>query len=392
MNHKFIEQAFFFSLLAGVVYLAWQLVLPFMPALVLAAIIATTCYPLYHKILDLVGGRTNFASLLTTLLVFVLVLVPLGGVGYLVSREAVTFYNAVSTGRSISIAPTLTFAQDLLARFIPNANIDLTVYAKEGAGWVASSLGSIFTSTASLIFMLLIAFIGLYYLFKDGERLVRVLLRISPLPDSADARILDRLARSVRSVLVGSLAVGLLQGFLTALGFTLFGVPQAILWGMVAAIAALIPAIGTSLVFVPTIAFLVISESYTTAMYVAVWGVVIVGLVDNFFGPYLVSRGTALHPFLVLIGALGGLAVFGPIGFILGPVIMSFLTALLEVYESYIATPHGRAMPEESTSARLTHGEQRKQVRRLTTPKADRNRTRTIEHTIEGQSRTENHA
>ncbi len=187
-----------------------------------------------------------------------------------------------------------------------------------------------------LIVFGVIAFIGLYYLFKDGERLVKALIRISPLPDKQDAKIIDRLARSVRSVLAGSLAVGLIQGTLTAIGFTIFGVPQAILWGMVAAIAALIPAVGTSLVFIPTIAFLVIAESYGSAAGVAAWGVVIVGLVDNFLGPWLVARGATLHSFLVLVSALGGLAVFGPVGFVLGPVIMSFMIALLEVYESHI--------------------------------------------------------
>ncbi|MFM2374008.1 MAG: hypothetical protein RLZZ234_3 [Candidatus Parcubacteria bacterium] len=336
MNEKFIEHAFFFSLLAAVGYLVWLLLFPFLPALVLSAIIATACYPLYLRIYRLTGKRKGISSFLSTIFVFLVVVIPLGVVGYLIFLEAASFYAAVSAGKSISIAPTLSLAQDIISRFLPNANIDVTMYAKEGAGWLASSMGAIFTSTASLIMMLLIAFIGLYYLFKDGERLVKSIIRISPLSDKQDAKILDRLARSVRSVLAGSLAVGLIQGVLTAIGFTIFGVPQAILWGMVAAIAALVPAIGTSLVFIPTIAFLVIAESYGSAAGVAAWGVVIVGLVDNFLGPYLVSRGATMHSFLVLVSALGGLSVFGPIGFILGPVIMSFFIALLEVYESHI--------------------------------------------------------
>lgn len=340
MSEKVIEHVFFFSLLTAVTYLVWLLLFPFMPALVLSAIIATACYPLYLRIQKLVPGRgAGISSFLTTILVFLLVIVPVGAVGYLIFLEAATFYAAVSAGNSISIAPTLSLLQDIILRYAPNANIDITSYAQQGAGWIASSMGTIFASTASLIAMLLIAFIGLYYLFKDGERLIKTLIRLSPLPDKADAKIIDRLARSVRSVLIGSLSVGLIQGVLTAIGFTIFGVPQAILWGMVAAIAALIPAIGTSLVFIPTVAFLVISGSYTPAIGVAVWGVVIVGLVDNFLGPYLMSRGATMHPFLVLVSALGGLSVFGPVGFVLGPVIMSFFIALLEIYESHIASP-----------------------------------------------------
>lgn len=338
MSEKVIEHAFFFSLLAAVTYLVWLLLLPFMPALVLSAIIATACYPLYLKVQRYIGvQRVSLASLLTTILVFLLVVVPLGAVGYLIFLEAGTFYTAINQGRSISIAPTLTLVQDLISRFIPNANIDVTSYAKEGAGWIASSMGAIFASTANLILILTLAFIGLYYLFKDGERLLAMLIHLSPLPDKEDAKILSRLARSVRSVLVGRLAVGLIQGVLTTIGFMIFGIPQAVLWGMVAAIAALVPMAGTSLVFIPTVAFLLISGSYTTAALIGVYGLVIVGLVDNFVGPYLVSRGSTLHPFLVLVSALGGLTVFGPVGFVLGPVTMSFFVALLEVYESHIS-------------------------------------------------------
>lgn len=338
MKEKLIENVFFFLLLGAVGYLVWLLLSPFLPALVLSAIIATVCYPLYVRVKRLTRMKSSgLPSFITTILVFILVVGPIGLVGYLIFLEAASFYAGVAAGKSISIAPTLSMAQDLVDRFVPNANIDITLYAQQGAGWIASSMGKVFASTASLIGLLVIAFIGLYYLFKDGERLMKSLIRLSPLPDKADAKIIDRLARSVQSVLIGSLSIGLIQGTLTAIGFTIFGVPQAILWGMVAAIAALIPAVGTSLVFIPTVAFLVIAESYTSAIGVAVWGIIIVGLVDNFLGPYLMSRGSSMHPFLVLVSALGGLTVFGPVGFVLGPVIMSFMVALLEVYETHIS-------------------------------------------------------
>ncbi len=339
MKEKFIEQAFFFILLAFGAYLVFQILLPFMPALVLSAIIATVCYPLYLKIKNLLHMKSNgFPALLATLTVFLVVVGPIAFVAYLIFLEAASFYSALTTGRSISIAPTLTMAQDMVDRFLPNAHIDLTLYAEQGAGWVVNSMGTVFTSTATLVLTLFIAFIGLYYLFKDGDRLMKLIIRLSPLPEKADAKIIDRLARSIRSVLVGSLAVGLIQGTLTAIGFTIFGVPQAVLWGMVASLAALIPAVGTSLVLIPTVIFLVIGQSYTSAIGVAIWGTIIVGLVDNFLGPYIMSRGATMHPFLVLVSVLGGLSLFGPVGFILGPVVMSFMIALLEIYETYLSS------------------------------------------------------
>lgn len=338
MKEKIIEHVFFFGLLALATYLVWQIIYPFVSALVLSSIVATVCYPFYLRILNWIPGkRRSLAAFLATLIVFLIVIIPLGVIGYLLFLEAATFYVSLSTGATLSLSGPLHFVEELISRYLPNFSMNLTQYAQQGAGWLASSIGAVFASAASTALLLFIAFVGLYYLFRDGARLVRTMIRLSPLPDSADVEIIGKLTRSVRSVVLGSLAVGLIQGTLTAIGFTIFGVPQAVLWGTVAAIAALIPAVGTSLVIIPGIIFLIISGDYISATGLAVWGVVIVGLVDNVVGPHLVSRGSTLHPFLVLLSALGGLSLFGPIGFILGPVIMSFFIALLSLYETHIS-------------------------------------------------------
>ena len=150
--------------------------------------------------------------------------------------------------------------------------------------------------------------------------------------DIHDETIFNKLALAINSVVRGNLAVAIIQGILTAVGFTIFGVPNAVLWGSVAAITALIPGIGTALVIFPAIIFLFISGEALSAFGLLLWGVMAVGLIDNFLGPKLASRGMRLHPFLILLSIFGGIGFFGPIGFLLGPIILSLLFALLEIY------------------------------------------------------------
>ena len=179
------------------------------------------------------------------------------------------------------------------------------------------------------VFIFLVA---LYYLFKDGHKLKKAVVALSPLRDIYDETIFSKLALAINSVIRGSLTVALVQGILTAVGFAIFGVPNATLWGSVAAIAALIPGIGTALVLLPAIFYLFFNGETFFAVGLFLWGMTAVGLIDNFLGPKLVERGIRLHPFLILLSILGGISFFGPLGFLLGPLALSLFFVLLEIY------------------------------------------------------------
>jgi predicted PurR-regulated permease PerM len=207
-------------------------------------------------------------------------------------------------------------------------------YLKQGLSWLLQHLGSVFGSfvkTAASSFLFLIA---LYYLLKDGRKFKAVIIALSPLSDTDDETISQKLAVAIHSVMKGSLLIAFIQGVLTSVGFAIFGVPNAVLWGSVAAIAALIPGIGTALVLIPAILFLFLRGEAFSGVGLIVWGMGAVGLIDNFLGPKLVGRGTQLHPLIILLSVLGSIVFFGPIGFLLGPLIMSLLFALLDIYSS----------------------------------------------------------
>jgi predicted PurR-regulated permease PerM len=338
VSSRLIEYIFFFGLVGVVGYLVWELFSPFVGSLALAAIVVTICRPLYRKILKHTPRKQEtIAALFTTLLVVFIVFVPVFILGTLIFREAVSIYTLFSSGAQATLTLSLQTIDQFIAKIIPGFSLDIIAYAQQAAAFVASHITTIFAGTASTIFFLFISLIATFYFFRDGREFTRMLIEISPLPDDQDEIILSRLERSVRSVVLGTVLVALIQGILTAIGLSLFGFDRAILWGSIASFGALIPGIGTSIVFIPAIGYLLLTGAYAKLIGVAIWAMLAVGLIDNFLGPYLISRGGTLHPFFILLAVLGGISFFGPIGFILGPVILSLFKVLIELYGVHIA-------------------------------------------------------
>lgn len=337
ITNRIVEYVFFFGVMAIVGYLVWRMFAPFISALALAAIIVTICYPLYLRVVEHMPRKNEtLGALVTTLLVLVIVILPVFLLSSAILREAVAIYQALG-GSGYVFEDSVQRLEQIGQTFIPGFELNLTEYLRQGAQWLASHLGAIFAGTASTIFLFFISIIGSFYFFRDGKAFTKRLVQISPLPDSQDELILRRLSIAVRSVAIGTILLALIQGVLTALGLTIFGFERAILFGAIAAFGALIPSIGTSIVFIPAVVYLLVNGAYVHAIGLAVWGTLAVGLIDNLLGPYLMSRGNVIHPFLILLSVLGGVAFFGPIGFVVGPVLVSFFMVLLQLYSKHIA-------------------------------------------------------
>ena len=198
------------------------------------------------------------------------------------------------------------------------------------------NMGGVFAGISETIAGLFLGLIAFYFFLKDGEKFVKNLIFLSPLPDAYDEEIFKKMEAAVNSIIKGSIVIALLQGVLTSIGFVIFGVPNPALWGSIAAVAALVPPLGVALINGPAIAFLFLTSQIPAGIGLLIWAVMIVGLVDNILKPKIVERGIHIHPFLILISVLGGLEFFGIAGLLLGPVVLSLLFALGEVYSGMI--------------------------------------------------------
>jgi predicted PurR-regulated permease PerM len=324
--------------LAGVAILLFFIFRPFLFSLLLAVILAVVFQPLYQRILKATRQHEGLAAIVTTLLVIIFILTPLTFLGVQILREAQQLYLFLTENSSKDII--FNVFKNLIDKaqlMFPGArdfsfNFNTDQYLKSGTTWLLQNLGAIFSNLAQLLINSFIFLIAFYYLLKDGQKLRKTIIDLSPLGSTEDETILKKLESAINSVVRGNLLIAIIQGTSTAIGLTIFGVPNAVLWGTVAAITALIPGVGTSLVIIPSIAFLFLSDKIVPMLGLIIWGIVAVGLIDNFLGPKIVGRGMKLHPLLVILSVLGGVAFLGPVGFLLGPLAVSLFFTFLDIY------------------------------------------------------------
>ncbi len=336
MSHA-VEYSFFFILLGLAGYMVWLIFQPFISALALSAIIVTICYPFYNQVRKVLPKKSkNLAALLTTLTVLVLIVIPLVFLSSLVVREAVSFYQSLSSGQELSFDQALNSLEATISGYLPGFTLDLTGQIKQITEWLIGNLGAIFAGTLSTLFIFMISLIGSFYFFRDGKQFLQLLIKASPLPDKEDEIIFKRMAQAVRTVAMGTLLVSVIQGALVSVGLAMVGIDRFVLLGSVAALLAIIPGVGTSAITLPTALYLIATGNVVHGVGLLIWAIFVVGMVDNLLGPHLMSRGNNLHPFIILISVLGGLSLFGPIGFIVGPVVVTLFIVLLEIYNQYI--------------------------------------------------------
>ncbi len=341
MKNTHLQHNFFLVLLVGVLILTLFIFLPYVSALVIAGVFAVLFRPLYRLLKGWVKYE-GLAALITMLIVLVLIITPIFFFGRQIVIEARSVFDSVVFGGPgfwDSISEKLTSSIRLVFpdfNGVQDFTVDLRSYVQSLLGWVLGNFGTVFSGFTKIIVMAFVSLVALYYFLKDGSRIKEVLIELSPLANKYDRQIFDKLHSAVNSVIRGSLMIAVIQGTLTGIGFAIFGVPNPALWGGITMISALIPGIGTSLVLIPGIIFLFAVGTFGQGVGLSIWAIVFVGLIDNFLGPRLIGRRVKIHELLILLSVLGGIGFFGPIGFIMGPLILSLLVALLDIYKTLI--------------------------------------------------------
>ena len=337
INHR-TELTFFLILTGIVLVLLYFIFQPYLAALFFALVFYIVFEPVYHFFSRFCFGKKSIAAFLTIVSILVIIFFPFIFFGYFLFEDALDLYGRLQNGQIESGVIPRAFAslEEIITRYIPAASVNIEEYVNGALGSVLSNLSSFFSKFFGVLIQLVITLFALFFFFKDGAHFKEKLYAASPLSDTYDKQIWTKVRLAVNSVVRGSLSVALIQGMLTGLGFALFGVPSPFVWGAMAAVAALIPAVGTALVLIPAILYLFFTGDTTHAIGLLVWGVVAVGLIDNFLGPIFIKRGIKIHPLLILLSVLGGLSFFGPVGFLAGPVILSVFLTMLELFPAII--------------------------------------------------------
>ncbi len=340
MDRKNLQIYSFLGIILIIGVIVVFMFLPFLSSLVLATTFVVIFEPLHKKLLKISRGERNVATLSTILAILVVVLVPLTFIGLAVFNQAQDLYTRITetTSKQNPITRIENLAEKKLNDIFPKLKISLHLNDTIDSffKWLSSNTGQIFQSLANVLTSLLLSLLAIYYIFKDGEKLKQLIFNLSPLSEKQSEEIFLKLKLAIRSVIRGNIIVAITQGLLAGIGFAIFGVPNAALWGFITVIAAFVPIVGTSLVFVPIVIYLFAFGTLFQAIGLLAWAMLAVGLIDNFLGPKLIQRRIQIHNFLILLSVLGGVHIFGVMGFIIGPFVLALLTALIEVYPQLV--------------------------------------------------------
>lgn len=320
-----------FLLVASVVTAMWW---PYLQLLFLAVILSILFSPVHQRIRQKVNGE-SWAAVISVVLMVLIVILPISILSTFLFNELVGLYNSFRAGDIVfnqqevlhklpaSIQPMVqNLGQDLSEAFsMFSANTFNTVTR------VASNVAGFFVSFFLLLF-------SVFFLLRDGGKIKNIFIDLFPLSDVHEKELFTKVEISINGIVTGQLLTALTQGSVATIGFFIFGVPQPLLWGAFTVLAALVPTVGTSLSIIPAVLYLVLVGKIGAAVGMGVWGILAVGLIDNFIGPKIIGSQTKLHPLLVLFSILGGVQLFGFLGILLGPIIMAILVALVEMYRN----------------------------------------------------------
>ncbi|MDQ5931276.1 MAG: hypothetical protein QG674_442 [Patescibacteria group bacterium] len=333
MHEQSTRKYFYFLLFILGAGLTVLILWPFAKVLVLSLALSAVLFPVYNKIKSFI--KVPWISSLLTVILFIIVLcIPLFVVGTLVFKQSQGLYSwVIEHGGFDNI--TRIFNRSI-ENIFPGGSINLKDSITLVTAKFSESIGTVFTATLSTLFSLFLVALSMFYLFKDGINWKKMIVHFSPLSDESGERIISKLVIAVNGIIKGYLFIAVIQGLLMGIGLAIFQVPNAAILGLLAAIASLVPTVGTALVAVPVTIFLFISGHTGAGIGFAIWSAALVGSVDNFLNPYIVGKKIAIHPLIVLFSVLGGLALMGPIGILIGPLTISFLYALSSVYRAEV--------------------------------------------------------
>lgn len=350
---------FLLLLIAGLVFVAVDMVRPFLRPLTLAAVIALGCYPLHAWLASRIR-RKDATALLTTLIVFLGVALPAFVLTYLIGGEISHIARHISD-QSTQEGGFMAYVQHGQERFVAwtaqyvdveqfRIRQRLSELPEKASGFLLTIGSSIAGGAVNGITDGILTFVFLFFFFRDGGQWREELAEALPLPREKVNRLYKAIYSSVVGTLYGLVGVALAQGLLTGVGLRIAGIDNFLMLGMLAAVCSVIPVVGTSLVWGPAAIYLLVTHHSYAALFLLIWGVAVVSMADNIIRPLVLKGRSQLHVVLLLFAILGGLLTFGFVGLFLGPIIFSLLVALVPMLREELSGESAEGLaPGEST-------------------------------------------
>jgi len=353
--HTRFARVFFGVITLLVLYYSYLIIKPYLLNIFMALVLFFTAKPLYHGLTRLLRGYKVLASTLTCIILLLIILIPLFSLMGIIATQALEFSSQVTKGmQSGDLWNWVNGKVDALKLYLTHLNLPLppgdinlaqivqTTVTKASAFIYTNAIGLIKGFTVFFFDLVLTLFIA-FFMFLQGDDFIKAIKELSPLDPAHNDEILRETETTIKATLWGTVIVACAQGALGGVGFLIFGLPQPAFWGTVMIPAAVIPVVGSTIIWGPAAVYLLFTGHIGSGVGLILWGGVVVSVIDNILKPILMKGSSETPSIFILFSILGGLTYFGMIGFILGPLILSFLLSLLRIYQKTILAPAAAA-------------------------------------------------
>lgn len=331
------------------IYLCYRMSLPFLAALAWALALAVLFAPL-QTWLERKMKQASLAALSAVMLIALIVVVPAVLVGQQLVQQAAQGAALVETSMATGEWRRVLARQPRLAPLAERVEkqLDLPGAAKDIASWLSSLAGTLLKGSVVQVLGICLTFYLLFFFLRDRVLLLRTMRALSPLRERESNALFARVDDTIHATVYGTLAVSAVQGLLGGLMFWWLGLAAPLLWGLVMAVVAVLPVLGAFVVWVPAALFLLLAGSWGKALILTLWGVLVVGTIDNLLRPILVGNRLKLHTVLAFLSVVGGIVLFGAAGLILGPVTLTITTELLAIWTTRARIESGLPPPDKA--------------------------------------------
>ena len=330
MDREYLKKITTAIILLALIILAFLLIKPILLSVIMGIILAFIFSPVYNWFYKYFKSKNLSASLICIILL-VLIILPLWFLTPVVIDQSIKIYMA--SQQIDFITPLKNFFPDLFVSEEFSSEIGSTIYSfvTRATNSLMNSVSKLLLNFATIFLQLLIVFFTLFFVLRDKEELIKYIQSILPFSKDVEKKLFKSSKEITVSVLYGQVVIGIVQGLIAGIGFFIFKIPNALLLTFFAALAGIFPIIGTALVWIPVVIYLLISGESLPALGVAIFGICS-SLMENMIKPIFISKRTKMNTLLILIGMIGGLLLFGILGIILGPLIIAYLLIVLELY------------------------------------------------------------
>ena len=344
MKREYFLISLFFLIAAAIFYLFYEIMVPFFVPIAWASVLTIIFFPVQTRIQRYVKGR-NLRALVMCALIIVLIIGPITYLFVAVVYQAAgavarvnELYNSGELNKWFDFdLPIWQSARDQLSQYYDISQIKFDEIAKDAINKVSGVLLNqttwLVTNGTKAVFYFCLMIFAMFYFFRDGERIMAKVRRLLPLTPTQIETAFKELRDVIQATIYGGVVIALLQGLLGGILFAIMGIPSPIFWGAVMAFLALIPLVGAFIVYLPAGVILILTGATAKGIIVILVGTFIISQTDNFVRPVLISGRTSLHPLLLFFTILGGIALFGLLGLVVGPMVAASFTILLRVFE-----------------------------------------------------------